>query len=79
VILVSQLALALWLAASLTAFTVFAAHTYVTKQLPVDADRTSRMVFHAGRAVLWCAAVVSASALASAVALVIVKALGGGT
>ena len=74
--LVAQLVLALWISGCLTGFVVFAAHTYLTKQLPAGADITARLVYRAGQVALWAAPIIAASALATAVAWTIARALG---
>lgn len=56
-------AIAFWVAGCLTAFTVWTVRVWATTSLPPKTDRTSWLVWNAGRAFVWVAAVLAAGAI----------------
>lgn len=75
--LVAQLVVAFWIGGGLVAFSVWAVRLFSTSELKPDADWTTRVLYNSGRVLIWLAAGLTATALASAAAVVVARALGG--
>jgi hypothetical protein len=71
------LATSLWLAASLTLFSVWCVRTYATTELPRDADRTSQLLWLFGKYAIWAAAGLTVLLAFTLTAYVVARAIGG--
>jgi hypothetical protein len=65
---VMRWAIALWVAAGLTAFSIWTVRVWAKADLPAKTDRTSWLAWQCGRAMVWLAAILMAGAIGGAAA-----------